>query len=195
VIIENECFTDTFYQTVRVHQRPTVNLGPDKRGVPGAIIQLHADTTKANSIAWKPDDHLSCDDCIDPQATLYKTITYIATVTNGFCEDTDDIRIIVGCDENLFFIPNTFTPNGDGNNDRFYPMAEGVTKVDRFVVYDRWGEAVHTVLNFAPNDPAFGWDGRYKGAELSPDVYVWYIESTCGDGQKIFLKGDISLIR
>ncbi|WP_276134909.1 T9SS type B sorting domain-containing protein [Polluticoccus soli] len=195
VIIENECFSDTLYQTVRVHQRPTVNLGPDKRGAPGAVIQLHADTTKAISIAWKPLDHLSCDSCIDPLATLYKTITYIATVTNGVCEDTDDIRIIVGCDENLFFIPNTFTPNGDGANDRFYPMAEGVTKVDKFSVYNRWGEVMHAVINFAPNDPAFGWDGRFKGADLPPDVYVWYLESKCSNGEKIFLKGDISLIR
>jgi gliding motility-associated-like protein len=195
VIIENECFTDTLYQTVRIHQRPTVNLGPDKRGAPGSVIQLHADTTKATSIAWTPNDHLSCDDCIDPLANLYKTITYFATVTNGVCEDTDDIRIIVGCDEELFFVPNTFTPNNDGANDRFFPMAEGVSRIDRFTVYNRWGEPVYTVNNFPPGDPAYGWDGRFKGAELSPDVYVWYLESRCGNGERIFLKGDISLIR
>jgi gliding motility-associated-like protein len=195
VITENECFKDTLYQRVRVHKRPTVYLGPDKKGIPGATIQLHADTTNTIGIAWKPADHLSCDDCYDPVATLYKTITYKATVSSGVCEASDEIRIVVGCDDELFFIPNTFTPNGDGNNDRFWPIAEGVNQIDRFVIYDRWGEPVFTANRFPPNDPAYGWDGTYKGAELKPDVYVYYLESRCGNGEKIFLKGDISLIR
>lgn len=195
VITENECFKDTLYQDVVIHKKPTIELGPDLKGTPGSVIQLHADVTKTNIIKWTPAEGLNCYDCIDPLASLSKTITYTATVYTDYCEAKDDITIRVACDGALFFIPNTFTPNGDGANDKFYPSASGVSNIDIFRVYNRWGEKIYEARDFPPNKPEYGWDGTYKGKAEWPDVFVYFIESRCANGEKIFLKGDISLIR
>jgi len=195
IITENECFKDTLYQDVFIHKKPTIELGPDLKGTPGSVIQLHADVTKTNIIKWTPNEGLNCYDCIDPLATLSKTITYTATVYTDYCEAKDDITIRVACDGAMFFIPNTFTPNGDGANDMFFPSASGVSNVDLFRVYNRWGEKIYEARNIPPNKPEYGWDGTYKGRPEWPDVFVYFIESKCANGEKVFLKGDISLIR
>ncbi|MBS1772097.1 MAG: gliding motility-associated C-terminal domain-containing protein [Bacteroidetes bacterium] len=195
VITENRCFKDTLQQSVTVHPVPTVELGPDLKGTPGSMIQLHAEVTVAKKIMWTPETGLSCYNCFDPLATLSKTITYTARVTTDYCEAKDDITIWVACDAGLFFIPNTFTPNNDGMNDKFFPSASGISNVDIFRVYNRWGEKVFEATNFAPNNPDMGWDGTFRGVPEKPDVFVYYIESKCGNGERIFLKGDISLIR
>lgn len=195
IITENECFKDTLYQNVVVHRKPFVELGPNLKGVPGASIRLKADVENSNTIKWTPMEGLSCYDCFDPTAYLSKTITYTATVYTDYCEAKDDITIHVACDGALFFIPNTFTPNGDGSNDRFYPSASGITNIDVFRVYNRWGEKVFEARDMSPNKPESGWDGTYKGKPEWPDVFVYFLESRCGNGEKIFLKGDISLIR
>ncbi len=196
LIKENACFTDTLYQHVKVFERPTVELGPDLSGVPGATLPLHAAVTNTTGIDWQPAEGLSCASCYDPVAALYKTITYTAYVNNdSICFAEDNITIRVACDGSFLFIPNTFTPNGDGNNDYFYASAHGLDVINLMRVFNRWGEKVFEARNIAPGIPANGWDGRYKHAELSPDVYVYYFEVNCANGEKIFLKGDISLIR
>jgi gliding motility-associated-like protein len=195
IITENECFTDTLKQKVTVHPQPIINLGPDLKGTPGSTIQLKADMSFADKIMWTPETGLSCYDCLQPLVYLSRTITYIATAYSDYCKAMDDITIRVACDEALFFIPNTFTPNGDGANDRFYPSATGVSKIDIFRVYNRWGEKIFEARDFAPNKEEYGWDGKDKNQPLTPDVYVYYLESRCANGEKIFLKGDISLIR
>ncbi len=195
VITENECFSDTLYQTVHVHKLPTILLPPDQKGVPGGTYSIFADTTLGNRIEWTPTEGLSCGNCINPIASLSKTIVYTATVYNDFCRASDDIRIEVSCENAHVFVPNTFTPNGDGLNDYFWVSADGISTISLFRVYDRWGEKIFEARNIAPNKPELGWDGKYKSQPLTPDVYVYYLEYKCGDNRDIFLKGDISLIR
>jgi gliding motility-associated-like protein len=195
VITKNECFTDTMTQKVTVFERPTIDLGPDQKVLPGTLISLHADTTHAESITWEPVTDLSCDDCIDPTATIFNTITYTATVYNNACKAQDDITITVSCDGNNIFFANTFTPNNDGNNDVFFPQTPGMDMIKLFRVYNRWGQLLHEVYNFPSSDPKYGWDGSFNGNPLSPDVYVYYLETSCPDGQKVFKKGDISLLK
>lgn len=198
IIKQNDCFTDTLQQNIVVHPMPTVDLGPDiSGGISGASFQLHAEATLASKIEWTPTAGLSCTNCFDPIArTTGETITYVATVSTEFgCTAYDDITITVGCDGSVFTMPNTFTPNGDGLNDRFWPITRGTLNVDRMSIYSRWGEKLFEQQHFPTNDAKYGWDGTYKNAQLSPDVYVYIIELTCASGQKIMIKGDISLIR
>ncbi len=90
---------------------------------------------------------------------------------------------------------NTFTPNGDGNNDIFFPQTPGSNPITVFRIYNRWGQMLHERSNFASNDPKYGWDGTYEGKTLSPDVYVYFLETACPDGERVFKKGDISLLK
>jgi gliding motility-associated-like protein len=195
VINKNICFSDTFSQRVIVHERPTISLGNDLKVLPGAFVQLKADTTHARSIGWDPASDLSCEACIDPGVTVYNTVTYTATVYNHGCKAMDDITITVSCDANNIFMANTFTPNNDGNNDIFFPQTPGFDKIKLFRVYNRWGQMLHEASNFNSNDPKFGWDGSYNGTPQSPDVYVYYLETSCPDGERVFKKGDISLLK
>lgn len=198
IIKQNECYTDTLQQNVNVHPLPTVELGSDiTGGIAGASFQLHAEATLANKIEWSPSLGLSCYDCFDPIArTTGQKTTYVATVTTEYgCIAQDNITIETGCDGSVLTMPNTFTPNGDGLNDRFWPITRGTLEVERMSIYSRWGEKIFEATNFLSNDANYGWDGTYKNAQLSPDVYVYIIELSCASGQMIRIKGDISLIR
>lgn len=196
VIRENECFTDTLSEVIEVLPMPEVNLGPDIEALIGAVVTLHAEVKNATSISWIPAEGLSCNDCFDPQHTVRGKATYVAKVSNILgCEATDTLHIRDMCDEHYFYFANTFSPNGDGQNDRFYPQGIGSTSVAHFMVYDRWGEIVFSVSNISVNDESAGWDGTFKSQPLKPDVYVYVMDAACENGKKIVVRGDVTLIR
>jgi gliding motility-associated-like protein len=92
--------------------------------------------------------------------------------------------------------PGGFTPNGDGTNDVFFIQGDNRLKsVNVFRVYDRWGESVFIAENVAPNDPASGWDGSFKGEKMNSGTYSWYAEVEYIDGFKEIIRGDITLLR
>ncbi len=196
IIAHNHCFADTLYQTVEVLPIPTVSLGSDQYIFAGEQVRLFANSMYASSYVWSPPDGLSCTDCISPVATPERTITYRVEAYNELgCSATDDIRITLKCDGSMLFVPNTFTPNGDGQNDRFFPHANGIRMVDLFRVFNRWGEVVFERQHMPVNNPVHGWDGTFKGQVLSPDTYVYILQATCINGEQVTLKGDVSLVR
>jgi gliding motility-associated-like protein len=196
LITENRCFSDTLTQLVTVFPLPTINLGPDLEASAGSSIKLHAATTFATSIAWTPFNDLSCSDCNDPVAKVRRAITYVVIVKNPLgCAAIDTINIALGCDEHYFFLPNTFTPNADGQNDFFYPHAAGLSIIKKFTIYSRWGEVVFSASNFSPNDRSAGWNGTYKNIPLAPDVFVYTLDGTCENGSTKSVGGSVALIR
>jgi gliding motility-associated-like protein len=196
VIIENECFSDTLTQTVTVHPLPVINLGPDKTVMAGTEMTIPAETNNATSIAWAPPAGLSCTDCTNPVATLNKTITYTATAYNSVgCKASDEVTYTVICDNSVLFMPNTFTPNGDGLNDTYYPIGRGISTIKRFAIYNRWGQKLYEVLNIPASEGKYGWDGTFQGIQLRPDVFVYVVDAICTTGDPITLKGDVSLVR
>ena len=70
-----------------------------------------------------------------------------------------------------------------------------VQRVERLLVFDRWGELVYEATDFAPNDLSNGWDGSFKGKNLNPAVFVYYAEITLVNGDIVTRKGDVTLIR
>lgn len=196
IINQQGCFSDTAYVTVTVSQPPTVALGPDRTILAGSSIQLQAEGSDIYSYAWDNAVTLSCSDCKDPMATPTSPTTYIVMVSNEFgCKASDDIYISLKCDNSQAFIPNTFTPNGDLNNDWFFMSSTGIRTITRMMVYNRWGEMVFSTQNILPNSPGHGWDGTFKGKVLESDVFVYYIQAVCDLGDVLEYKGDISLIR
>ena len=96
--------------------------------------------------------------------SIYENTIYILSLNNG-CGDTSSVLITVDQNESIF-IPNAFTPNGDGNNDIFTVYAsKDVRQINKLMVFDRWGELVHSTENFPASslDPSHGWDGRFQG--------------------------------
>jgi gliding motility-associated-like protein len=110
------------------------------------------------------------------------------------CTAKDKVSIALTCTANNVFIPNTFSPNNDGMNDIFFIRGIGLYKVRSLRIFNRWGEMVFSKYDFMANDPASGWDGRYKGARLLTDVFVYIAEIVCGSGTVIPYNGNISLV-
>ena len=117
-------------------------------------------------------------------------------VTNSEgCSATDTISISLKCSGSVVFIPNTFTPDGDGLNDIFYPRGRGIKRVNYFRVFNRWGELIFEQKNFNIDDRTRGWDGRFNGKYLPPDVFVYTTEMVCDNNETFLLKGTIMIIR
>lgn len=193
---EGSCPPDSHKITVVVYPKPVVNAGPDHTIIAGNSVMLQATGTNTNTFAWTPTETLSCETCSNPVASPQVTTQYrvLGTSTYG-CKNTDTAVVFVICDESQLFIPNLFSPNGDGQNDVFYPRGTGLKEIRSFRIYNRWGEVVFERRNMGLNDASAGWDGTYKGSPLNPDVFVYFIEGICDTGDPVNWKGDITLIR
>jgi gliding motility-associated-like protein len=148
-------------------------------------------------ISWQDSTTLSCGNCLAPYALPTQTSLYQLTVIseNG-CTDEALVRVFVNREFPVYF-PTGFSPNGDGDNDVFYPFAElgAVTKVHEFQIFDRWGNLMHYTQSFSPNDPFYGWDGEQNGVPMNPAVFVYFAEVEFADGRIEIFKGDVTLVR
>ncbi|HEU4552853.1 MAG TPA: PKD domain-containing protein, partial [Chitinophaga sp.] len=194
---DDACFTDTALVTVTVNQPPVISLGPDLEVPVGSEIRLQlqasADVTK---VEWRPDPTLSCTDCMDPLAQPKNSVTYHVIATNQYnCVAIDELNVKLVCTSGSVFLPNTFTPNNDGQNDLFYIRGRGIKAIKVFRIFNRWGEMVFERSNANIEDASSGWDGRFRGVPLNPDVFVYYAELVCDTNETFVLKGNVTLLR
>ena len=140
--------------------------------------------------SWSPQLGLSCVDCQNPVFSSYaEQNNYTVTVTyNGHCTAEASINIYVSFAGQVY-IPNAFTPNGDGNNDVFEIYGHGIERVD-MKVFNRWGEKV-----FESHNQFWGWDGTYKGTLQMPSVFVYEATVYFLDGSQQQYKGSVTLVR
>lgn len=193
---EGSCAPDTNFVDITVHPKPEISAGADESIVSGNSVTLNASGAHTEKYVWAPAQTLSCDVCANPTASPMATTTYTVTGYSRFgCVDSDQVVVKVLCDQSQVFIPNSFTPNGDAQNDVFFPRGTGISKIQSLRVYTRWGEVVYERTGFDVNDESVGWDGTHKGNVLSPDIYVYVMEATCQNGETVVWKGDISIIR
>jgi gliding motility-associated-like protein len=193
------CFTKTAAVTVTVNPLSTLYIGKDSVTTTESSYQFvtTVGVSPALTWSWAPATGLSCTNCPNPFIELVsKDVTYIATITNQWgCRTRDTLRIMAFCPEAKLFIPNILTPDGDGYNDMMVVRAQGIKKVTSVKVFNRWGELVFTKNDFIPNDKTFGWDGKYKGKLVDPDVFVYVCEVICENNRTAFFKGNITVIR
>lgn len=153
-------------------------------------------TGDIESYTWSPSTRLSCTDCPTPFANPQYTTKYTVQIEDRFgCTSSGDITIVVVCGKENVFIPNTFSPNGDGRNEIFYPKGNGLYRIKSMRIFNRWGEIVFEKAEFTANDPSQGWNGTYKGKIASPDVYIYTMEILCENNTIIPVKGNVTLLR
>ena len=188
---------DTVSRPVMVPPAPVINVLNNPAIAVGTSITLPITYgPNISTYNWTPPLTLSCADCPTPVATPKSTTKYRVTATDIYgCSSSNEVTVIVVCNDKNFFIPNTFSPNNDGNNDVFYPRGNGVARVQSMRIFNRWGEIVFQRSNFAANDPSLGWDGTYKGRKADIDAYVYVIELICENSVIIPYKGNVTLIR
>jgi gliding motility-associated-like protein len=193
----DNCFRDTADIPVRVYPIPQVNAGIDVNVSAGTPVRLNPvvspDVTR---YSWTPAFNLSCPVCRDPLVTTGRNMEFTLEVKNdGGCTSRDVISVFVTCNNGNLFIPNTFSPNGNGVNESFYPRGRGIAKIKSFRVFNRWGEVVFERMEFQPNDASLGWDGTFKGRPLGPDVFVYTCDVVCENNIVLGYKGDVTLLR
>jgi gliding motility-associated-like protein len=194
----HECFTDTGFIKVVVNLKPRVDVGPDVTMATGTTYNFAPATQNGPIVSWQwsPSNDLSCTNCSTPVASITRNRTYYATVTNEFgCVGTDSMNIKTFCLNTQVFIPNAFSPDGDGVNDVFMVRGKGVAQVRSFRIFSRWGELVFEKTNFQPNDPAFGWDGRVRGKTGPSEVYVYIADVICENDLINTYKGNVTLLK
>jgi gliding motility-associated-like protein len=189
----NGCKVDT---TVSVTQPPKITISYiGTLEIVYGKSQLLAVTVTPGSLSyiysWSPASSLSCSDCQSPVASPVQTTAYTLTVTDpaSGCYDTITLDLIVHPVNNLY-VPNAFTPNGNGTNDVLYVYTTGGIKFFEIMIWDRWGELV-----YRSNDIGEGWDGTYQGTKVTDGNYVYHVNATFLDGETINNKGTIALIR
>ena len=170
-------------------------LGADTVIHLGDMIRLQALTNSETAVfTWSHTDTLTGDIAmIRPLETAIYQVEVYDTVS--LCRTA--AAIAVGVDRNRrIFIPNAFSPDGDGNNDQFTIYSDdAVSAVKQFRIFNRSGAMVFQRQNFQPNNPADGWDGLLNGQVLNAGVYVYFAEIEFLDGKSEVFKGEVVLVR
>jgi gliding motility-associated-like protein len=158
--------------------------------VKGESVYFNA--TGGTNYTWTPTTNLNESNVPNPVGFYPDTgeFTYSVHVTSPYgCQGYDTIRISV-VNQASFFVPTAFTPNGDGLNDMFRPVAVGYRNLKFFRVFNRWGQEVYYGTNLE-----VGWDGTYNHKRADMGTYFWEIGFTDRFGNDSFLKGDVTLLR
>lgn len=123
---------------------------------------------------------------VDEDGTIATYQVYIIDAVG--CDASAAVEILVN--NSNFELPNTFTPDNDGTNDRFRLLKNDAVEILEFKVFNRWGQLVYDNEN---GDQ--GWDGRQNGKPAPSDAYAYLILIKLGDGQEVLLKGEVTLLR
>ncbi len=185
--ISNACGSVNDTVDITKNTLPVINLGKDTSICTGEL-QLSV-SGQFRSILWSTGAET-------PSIIVNKEGIFSVKVSdeNG-CSGSDTILITSDCDIDLF-IPNAFTPNGDGVNDVFLVRGNAqTTNIEQMIVYNRWGNKVFEAKNILPNELSAGWDGKYKGALAQEDAYGYYVVAKFTDGTQKILKGNVTLLR
>lgn len=193
------CVTDTFMPGYistygppeayfEVGPQPTTIFNTEMTFTNGSVDNLYNDWNFAN-IGTSTDEHPVFT--FPPGISSLYEITLL--VTNQWdCTDSYSVTINIE-DEQMYYVPNSFTPNGDGINDFFYGKSLNVSENDfEFYIFNRWGELV-----WSTTDPNEQWDGTTRGSTKVQDgVYAWKIRGrTYSKNQKFEVNGHVTVIR
>jgi len=160
--------------------------------LPGTTVHLLATPSAGVTYSWVPAGLVSDPGIANPTAVIAQTTTFTVTVSDGICTRSTSVTVSVydlRCEGPDIFVPNTFTPNGDGHNDSLYVRGRAIDHLE-FLVFDRWGEKV-----FETTDQTLGWDGLFEGKPVDPAVFVYHLTAFCIDGQRYFTKGNVTVTR
>ncbi len=182
---------------INVYPNPTADFQvyPNPSAV-NTIINFIDKSVGATAWNWSFGDAINSSSNLQNATFVYTDSGYYQIrliVINGFgCSDTS-VQLLFIEPEFLFYIPNTFTPNGDGLNDIFAPSLFGIeNETFEFYIFDRWGNKI-----FESNSSTIGWNGvANNGSEIAQqDTYVWLIKLKDIKGSRHKYVGHVNLIK
>jgi gliding motility-associated-like protein len=196
----NDC-GDYIYDTIFIETAPEIEISLPQEieiGIGDSIKlspRIRADEPVFYLWSTEKAEAISCIRCKDPYVDPLRDTEFEIQVTDGYgCIASETILIRVNRDIYIY-IPNAFSPNGDGTNDYFFPMGKSTYPLRDFSIFDRWGNRLFLRENLKANQELQGWNG-YSGSEPAlPGVYVWVFEFVYEDGERRVFSGDVTLIR
>lgn len=195
LIVDNGSCADTSIQTLTVLDQPIAEFTalPLLAIANEDVVAFDNTSSNGSAFVWDFGDGSAFDDSFEPthvytEPGLYSPIL-IASSDDG-CTDTLSLEeYIEVIERSNFFVPNAFSPNGDGLNDVFEVFGQGI-KEYYITIHDRWGE-----LLFASDDHTETWDGTKNGTTLPPNVFVYYIKVSFDDLSFETYQGSIQLLK
>jgi gliding motility-associated-like protein len=186
IIVDSSGCTDTLSTDIFMYDMPDVVAGPDQTIDWGAAAMLFS--AGDGILNWITNDSMSCTACETPTVWPTSTTAYVVQITdtNG-CKNTDTTLVYVS---GSLYVPNTFSPNGDGRNDIFYAYGAEIKEYEMWI-FNRWGQLI-----FTSGQINYGWDGTYRGADSQIDTYVWKVrfkETSGREGEILY--GHVNLVR
>ncbi|HCY89890.1 MAG TPA: hypothetical protein DHV17_06490 [Chitinophagaceae bacterium] len=185
------CF-DTVYVNLLVQPPVSAGIRADSIAIRQAVFSLQAIGNGSYEWTWSPPTAwVSNAQSANPQVRLTDSlyIFRLEVTDDKGCKGYDSIWIKV-FNGPAYYIPNAFTPNGDGLNDRFAAFPVGIRRTDFFRVFNRYGQMVYTSA-----DPTQGWDGSFKGKPQDNGTFTWIIKGEAINGRLIQMQGTVVLIR
>jgi gliding motility-associated-like protein len=175
--------------TVSIFDKPIIQLKDRYIIEPGGFVDLKPlISTPVDTARWTPTTGLSTSSMVNTTASPESTINYNLAITdiNG-CKSSADVLVVV---YRKLYMPNAFTPNNDGKNDKFMIPAGTTMRLKSLAVYNRFGEKI-----FATSNVNHGWDGTFKSFPSPAGVYVYQVKGTDEIAGEINIKGTFLLIR
>jgi gliding motility-associated-like protein len=191
VFVSNQQCTESDTLNLSVDVPPVLDLGVDTTICDYESVFLNAGSGLA-TYSWSTGQATQAI-IAEQQATYWVT----GVDANG-CQADTAFKVIweEQCDcvpgEDIF-LPNLFTPSQTLNS-RFYVRSKTGMTVTELKIFNRWGELVFEGADFPSNDISFGWDGTYKGQELQPQTFAYYVRAVCGN-EEITLSGNVTILR
>jgi len=196
----NGCFYNTSVEIpgvpeliVETEPEFTIPLGASQ----DLLATVNVPDFRIDSLIWNPTVDDLCESCYEITVQPFNNTTYTVTaIDEDGCISTSQTLVIVDKEPRVF-IPNAFSPNSDGANDRVTVFSNdlGVAQVNTFQIFSRWGEKVYENNNFQPNLESEGWDGWFKGKLMMNGVYVFFAEVELVDGSREIFEGDITILK
>jgi gliding motility-associated-like protein len=177
----------------------TAELGPDLTVLLGdtAFVELQTSFTAAllDTIIWDPLlDSAGINMPFQHFSSAESHLLAVRVLDANGCEAGDRIRVYIDNTRRVY-VPNIFSPSGSANAVFTVYGGKDVEEVEVLHVYDRWGESIFTAEEFLPNDESVGWNGNYRGKQVSPGVYVYYTIIRFKDGKREIFSGDVTVYR
>ncbi|MBI3500623.1 MAG: PKD domain-containing protein [Bacteroidetes bacterium] len=200
-VTSNNGCANTLALAVVVHPLPKADFSYAPANITLVDEVAFTDLTTGGAVQWFWNFGDSTTDTLQFPSHVYNnvgtyTVTLIATSYYG-CKDTVMQEIEVN--QYAFYIPNTFTPNGDGINDFFFGAGIGIADYE-FSIFDRWGNLIfHCHVNDLPQTPACRWDGIIRtgtsGEPVQQDVYVWKVKLTSVFKREYNFTGTVTVVK
>lgn len=198
LVVTNSFGTGSYSQDITVLAPPTITVSDDDFISLGDTTLISATASDGDiTWSWTPNnqsDILDCtiSDCSEVEVTPVITTLFTATTTTDEgCEASANVQILVIVPTGGYSIgvPNSFSPNDDGNNDILYVDGLGITNMD-FRVYNRYGQMV-----FESTDQSIGWNGTFNQEPLNPATFAWTLEYSLVSGESGKKNGNVTLLK